>query len=1367
MEPQRATHTPPRSPDTDTERQRELLQSERAGHSPPPSPERLQSERLAKARLSRIRQHPASPRTLGVSSLTESLAEAERELQVLLHKRLELKEASVRLDSDACLRGSLPREQQCFADTKFAVSEKFVTPSLVSAVPPTESPIYPSRWHPLGPLPETMPKPPTPTYTPGSAVAPAEARRTSPPPLPTGADMTPLTQPTVLQMSLPGGESETPTESAPYSSMAEETEQMRDATRLAQQLEAAAIATQAHLANFAQSHQTHMNTSAAAEHAIQEDHEARMSIELSIRASLQEQLELAAENIRMLERKSGESEAAAAQMERKLEAANARLSATESDLRLCQSEVASKTAEAKASLAQALMLEEACARSQRAEEQVRTALEAQLQRARADAAHELEGEQATAKRTAERLATVRHELEHCRAESESVLAASEAAAAQALEDELEKAYASSQEALEASQADADTRLSVAVSMREALQEQLSVALGDAAASEKEVLYLGEQLERVQAQLVRSEEELKTVSQAAHKVQAAAEQAGCQLVQLEFARSRSDEALQASREDADRRLSIEMSKVAKLRIDAEHYRKALEQERCQSKAIAEERDAVRNQAEALGAAQSLQIKQARAEMDVLAIQLQQSLHNSGAAKKQSAAELDAGRSRLSRLETELSTLEAALVTEKKSAAEANARFAEHTQSLLSENNRMMAELHRDLEKARGEAAHAVAQRDAARRESMAELSAVRSQLSLSESAEQLLTLQVEHMESEMADEQMLESEEQQQQLLRESEARVQRQDPHLRDIEPPTPSLLVEMRKLDARYAPNAAASPADSVVPYQGSPPMSPSMSDPPTPSSLADLRKLDTRHDTGPSPVSQQSCLQQSTNWSQMLEPSVVRTRSATKLQGSHKATLGKLDFVTLQERPELAGEVAAWLFAEWGHLSSDHENSSEKLRGRLLAKVRDSTESDLPVVVVALEVLSKAGQLNKPVDTTTVAIPVGTATLKLQELQEHFPNVQNWLGSVVVRPSSRGRGVGAALVAEMERRAAQRGLTQLHLATEALDGGLYARLGWEAVPPIIIDRGDQVLVMRKRLIGIELGRLSSTGARHTPTRLRSRLALPEPIPEPVLPHAEPHPQPQARSESQSRSPEMQLEAQSELQPEPEPEPEPEPQPRSRPEPQPQPQPQPEAPQSEPDPALEIQQELGPQSRPQSTSPVCEELSPPLLSTPDSDVTAAASLATSQTSVQSTFLVGNSELHQPQQDCRYLQTLSHHHAEHQRPWDSELQQLPVPERQRGREALRHIGTIPRRQCLRCGGPSNRISEGGHRTEIGLFCSAVCAAKEEALRLHGTFEYATAKTRAGHPTVTLSGFEDFEYPPQLNKSLYVAAQLSVISIMRL
>ena len=94
-----------------------------------------------------------------------------------------------------------------------------------------------------------------------------------------------------------------------------------------------------------------------------------------------------------------------------------------------------------------------------------------------------------------------------------------------------------------------------------------------------------------------------------------------------------------------------------------------------------------------------------------------------------------------------------------------------------------------------------------------------------------------------------------------------------------------------------------------------------------------------------------------------------------------------------------------------------------------------------------------------------VGTAALKLQELREHFPKIQYWLGSVYVLKEARSCGVGSALVNEIENIAATMNIPTLHLATEQLDGGLYARLGWKPVTQVV-DRGDDVLVMQKNVV-------------------------------------------------------------------------------------------------------------------------------------------------------------------------------------------------------------------------------------------------------------------------------------------------------------
>ena len=92
------------------------------------------------------------------------------------------------------------------------------------------------------------------------------------------------------------------------------------------------------------------------------------------------------------------------------------------------------------------------------------------------------------------------------------------------------------------------------------------------------------------------------------------------------------------------------------------------------------------------------------------------------------------------------------------------------------------------------------------------------------------------------------------------------------------------------------------------------------------------------------------------------------------------------------------------------------------------------------------------------------GVAALKLHEMEDVFPDREHWLGGVVVRREYRGRGIGSALVREVERVAAGRGVELLHLQTEDLDGGLYARLGWEPRERLTY-RSYEALVMTRRL--------------------------------------------------------------------------------------------------------------------------------------------------------------------------------------------------------------------------------------------------------------------------------------------------------------
>lgn len=92
-----------------------------------------------------------------------------------------------------------------------------------------------------------------------------------------------------------------------------------------------------------------------------------------------------------------------------------------------------------------------------------------------------------------------------------------------------------------------------------------------------------------------------------------------------------------------------------------------------------------------------------------------------------------------------------------------------------------------------------------------------------------------------------------------------------------------------------------------------------------------------------------------------------------------------------------------------------------------------------------------------------LGVAQWKLFEMAE-YPLLENWLGSLFVSPRHRGKGVGQELSKAVAGIAKARGVSQLYLQTQALDGGLYATLGWKPYERTV-SRGNDVLVMVRDL--------------------------------------------------------------------------------------------------------------------------------------------------------------------------------------------------------------------------------------------------------------------------------------------------------------
>lgn len=134
--------------------------------------------------------------------------------------------------------------------------------------------------------------------------------------------------------------------------------------------------------------------------------------------------------------------------------------------------------------------------------------------------------------------------------------------------------------------------------------------------------------------------------------------------------------------------------------------------------------------------------------------------------------------------------------------------------------------------------------------------------------------------------------------------------------------------------------------------------------------------------------------------------------------------------------------MHGEWGYLRPD--GSVDKLYSHLKKVV---SLVNPPIYIIALE------------DEK----PIGVIALKPTEMSQ-FPERKYWLGSLFVDSDYRGQGVATLLESEVIKVAKSLSISELYLQTEALDGGLYVRLGWEKLEQISY-QGITVQVMRKAL--------------------------------------------------------------------------------------------------------------------------------------------------------------------------------------------------------------------------------------------------------------------------------------------------------------
>ncbi len=154
-------------------------------------------------------------------------------------------------------------------------------------------------------------------------------------------------------------------------------------------------------------------------------------------------------------------------------------------------------------------------------------------------------------------------------------------------------------------------------------------------------------------------------------------------------------------------------------------------------------------------------------------------------------------------------------------------------------------------------------------------------------------------------------------------------------------------------------------------------------------------------------------------------------------------IEHTLLSHTPALLPVVAQWYFSEWGMHVPGLGLADECQRLEVFLH-----DAELPLLLIAMD----QGE------------PVAAAQLKFHERAER-PEREHWLGGVYVQASHRGQGLAALLIDDLMARAAALGVREVYLQTQADDGGLYRRLGWEPLESVQHAGGFPVRIMRRTL--------------------------------------------------------------------------------------------------------------------------------------------------------------------------------------------------------------------------------------------------------------------------------------------------------------
>lgn len=149
-------------------------------------------------------------------------------------------------------------------------------------------------------------------------------------------------------------------------------------------------------------------------------------------------------------------------------------------------------------------------------------------------------------------------------------------------------------------------------------------------------------------------------------------------------------------------------------------------------------------------------------------------------------------------------------------------------------------------------------------------------------------------------------------------------------------------------------------------------------------------------------------------------------------------MEIASIADHLDVVPVIAAWHFAEWGHLDPSGTLASwtEGLGQR-------TRREQIPTTYVALE----GDKL------------LGSVTLVEQDMLTR-PDLSPWVAGVYVAAAHRHRGIGSALVRHTVRQAAQMGVERLYLYTHPARE-FYLKLGWQLLEEAVYERRPVAIMM------------------------------------------------------------------------------------------------------------------------------------------------------------------------------------------------------------------------------------------------------------------------------------------------------------------